>query len=100
MDFLLICCDLVICSEKLNQLISFILFFEFVSICLDVGADVLDLAETMVASDGLKYEPVSMNTVETVGVNSALCQWLQHVLWLFCRFCLIFLLSREYGIGK
>lgn len=25
----------------------------------DVGADVLDLAETMVASDGLKYEPVS-----------------------------------------
>ena len=24
-----------------------------------VGADVLDLAETMVASDGLKYEPVS-----------------------------------------
>lgn len=30
-------------------------------VCLnaDVGADVLDLAETMVASDGLKYEPVS-----------------------------------------
>lgn len=25
----------------------------------DIGADVLDLAETMVASDGLKYEPVS-----------------------------------------
>lgn len=30
-------------------------------VCLnaDIGADVLDLAETMVASDGLKYEPVS-----------------------------------------
>lgn len=28
--------------------------------CISViGADVLDLAETMVASDGLKYEPVS-----------------------------------------
>lgn len=27
----------------------------------DIGADVLDLAETMVASDGLTYEPVSMN---------------------------------------
>lgn len=27
---------------------------------LDVGADVLDLAETMVASDGLIYEPVSV----------------------------------------
>ncbi len=27
----------------------------------DIGADVLDLAETMVASDGLKYEPVSMS---------------------------------------
>lgn len=26
----------------------------------DIGADVLDLAETMVASDGLKYEPVSV----------------------------------------
>lgn len=26
----------------------------------DVGADVLDLAETMVASDGLQYEPVSL----------------------------------------
>lgn len=25
----------------------------------DIGADVLDLAETMVASDGLNYEPVS-----------------------------------------
>lgn len=25
-----------------------------------VGADVLDLAETMVASDGLQYEPVSV----------------------------------------
>lgn len=29
----------------------------------DVGADVLDLAETMVASDGLKYEPVSNTRV-------------------------------------
>uniref|UniRef100_A0A4W5PNT1 Endoplasmic reticulum-Golgi intermediate compartment protein n=1 Tax=Hucho hucho TaxID=62062 RepID=A0A4W5PNT1_9TELE len=28
--------------------------------CQFVGADVLDLAETMVASDGLHYEPVSM----------------------------------------
>lgn len=28
----------------------------------DIGADVLDLAETMVASDGLKYEPVSMSS--------------------------------------
>lgn len=29
--------------------------------CADVGADVLDLAETMVASaDGLVYEPVSL----------------------------------------
>lgn len=27
----------------------------------DIGADVLDLAETMVASDGLKYEPVSVS---------------------------------------
>uniref|UniRef100_A0A674NSQ0 Endoplasmic reticulum-Golgi intermediate compartment protein n=1 Tax=Takifugu rubripes TaxID=31033 RepID=A0A674NSQ0_TAKRU len=27
--------------------------------CQYIGADVLDLAETMVASDGLKYEPVS-----------------------------------------
>lgn len=27
----------------------------------DIGADVLDLAENMVASDGLKYEPVSIN---------------------------------------
>uniref|UniRef100_A0A3B4UVF3 Endoplasmic reticulum-Golgi intermediate compartment protein n=1 Tax=Seriola dumerili TaxID=41447 RepID=A0A3B4UVF3_SERDU len=26
---------------------------------VDIGADVLDLAETMVASDGLKYEPVN-----------------------------------------
>lgn len=41
-----------------------------------MGADVLDLAETMVASDGLKYEPVSMNTVNTVGVNNVLSQWL------------------------
>lgn len=34
----------------------------------DIGADVLDLAENMVASDGLKYEPVSMtnNNVSTV----------------------------------
>lgn len=29
---------------------------------VDIGADVLDLAETMVASDGLKYEPVSTNS--------------------------------------
>lgn len=41
-----------------------------------MGADVLDLAETMVASDGLKYEPVSMNTMGTAGVNNVLCQWL------------------------
>lgn len=27
----------------------------------DIGADVLDLAETMVASDGLKYEPVRVS---------------------------------------
>lgn len=32
----------------------------------DIGADVLDLAETMVASDGLKYEPVSSFLVFTV----------------------------------
>ena len=25
----------------------------------DVGADILDLAETMIMSNGLKYEPVS-----------------------------------------
>lgn len=29
---------------------------------VDIGADVLDLAETMVSSDGLKYEPVSMSS--------------------------------------
>uniref|UniRef100_A0A8C9XLA6 Endoplasmic reticulum-Golgi intermediate compartment protein n=1 Tax=Sander lucioperca TaxID=283035 RepID=A0A8C9XLA6_SANLU len=29
--------------------------------CQYIGADVLDLAENMVASDGLKYEPVSIN---------------------------------------
>jgi hypothetical protein len=31
----------------------------FCIIFTDIGADVLDLAETMVASDGLNYEPVS-----------------------------------------
>lgn len=35
------------------------MFMLFVWSIADVGADVLDLAETMVASDGLKYEPVS-----------------------------------------
>lgn len=41
----------------LENLKLLLLFF---TLCiLDVGADVLDLAETMVASDGLKYEPVS-----------------------------------------
>ena len=34
----------------------------FCCLCLDIGADVLDLAETMVASDGLKYEPVSLSS--------------------------------------
>lgn len=41
-----------------------------------MGADVLDLAETMVASDGLKYEPVSVNTIDTMCVNNALSRWL------------------------
>uniref|UniRef100_A0A3Q1G592 Endoplasmic reticulum-Golgi intermediate compartment protein n=1 Tax=Acanthochromis polyacanthus TaxID=80966 RepID=A0A3Q1G592_9TELE len=31
----------------------------YVWLITDIGADVLDLAETMVASDGLKYEPVN-----------------------------------------
>lgn len=35
----------------------------YVWINADIGADVLDLAETMVASDGLKYEPVSMSVI-------------------------------------
>ena len=26
----------------------------------DVGADILDLAETMITSNGLRYEPVSL----------------------------------------
>lgn len=38
------------------NIFCFVLFFE-----TDVGADVLDLAETMVVSaDGLVYEPVSL----------------------------------------
>lgn len=36
------------------QLSSFVLFMS-----ADVGADILDLAETMITSDGLQYEPVS-----------------------------------------
>lgn len=60
-----------------KKVILFIPAREFVSfLCLVVGADVLDLAETMVASDGLKYEPVCMNTMDTAGVNNVLCQWL------------------------
>lgn len=35
------------------------IFPVFVVYNADIGADVLDLAETMIASDGLKYEPVS-----------------------------------------
>lgn len=59
-----------------TEWIAFIPSREIVFICLVVGADVLDLAETMVASDGLKYEPVSMNTMGTADVNNALRQWL------------------------
>lgn len=29
------------------------------SLIVDVGADILDLAETMITSNGLQYEPVS-----------------------------------------
>lgn len=35
-------------------------FYHYYVFTLVVGADVLDLAETMVASDGLQYEPVSI----------------------------------------
>lgn len=64
-------CDWIICSGK-----RFCLIHSILSNGLVVGADVLDLAETMVASDGLKYEPVSMNTMDTAGVNNALRQCL------------------------
>lgn len=36
------------------------MYVELMFMFPDIGADVLDLAETMVASDGLKYEPVSI----------------------------------------
>lgn len=39
----------------------------------DVGADVLDLAETMVASDGLKYEPVSYMCIYCVILYNYYC---------------------------
>ena len=32
----------------------------------DVGADILDLAETMIMSNGLKYEPVSTTVLRKV----------------------------------
>lgn len=31
----------------------------WLSVSADVGADILDLAETMITSSGLQYEPVS-----------------------------------------
>lgn len=33
----------------------------------DVGADILDLAETMITSNGLQYEPVSKARLQTLG---------------------------------
>lgn len=37
----------------------------FMSTTADVGADILDLAETMITSNGLQYEPVSKTHLET-----------------------------------
>lgn len=39
--------------------LRFVLFFTGLSLPADVGADILDLAETMITSSGLQYEPVS-----------------------------------------
>lgn len=39
----------------------------FLSVFADVGADILDLAETMITSNGLQYEPVSKTCLRTLG---------------------------------
>lgn len=38
----------------------------FMSVTADVGADILDLAETMITSNGLLYEPVSKARPQTL----------------------------------
>lgn len=48
----------------------------------DVGADILDLAETMITSDGLQYEPVS----KRVSFNNEVAFHLTFKLFCWCFF--------------
>lgn len=45
------------------------------SVIADVGADILDLAETMITSNGLQYEPVSEACLRSLLILSVITSY-------------------------
>lgn len=65
----------------------------------DVGADILDMAETMITSNGLQYEPVSTASSYNL-IHSFYLQTAYKHHSYYNRLFLISALSRDSGKGK